>query len=77
MEKVFDCAILGGGPTGLQAGLILGRSRRHIALFDNGTNRNRVTQKAHGFLTRDGVKPAELRHLASEELRKYPSVHFF
>lgn len=77
MEKVFDCAIVGAGPAGLGASLILGRSRRNVALFDNGTNRNRVTQEAHGFITRDGVKPAELRHLALEELRKYPSVHFF
>ncbi|HHW35714.1 MAG TPA: NAD(P)/FAD-dependent oxidoreductase [Bacillales bacterium] len=77
MEKVYDCAILGAGPTGLQASLILGRSRRNIALFDDGTNRNRVTQEAHGFLTRDGVKPAELRQQGLEEVRKYPSVHFF
>ena len=75
--EVFDCAIIGAGPAGLSAGLILGRSRRHIALFDDGTNRNRVTQESHGFLTRDGIKPAEFKNIAFEELRKYPSVHFF
>lgn len=76
-EKVFDCVILGGGAAGLQASLILGRSRRNIALFDNGTNRNRVTQEAHGFITRDGIKPADFRNIALEELKKYPSVYFF
>lgn len=77
MEEVFDCAILGAGPSGLSASLILGRSRRSVALFDNGTNRNRVTQETHGFLTRDGVKPEEFRNLALGDLEKYPSVHFF
>lgn len=76
-QKVFDCVILGGGAAGLQASLILGRSRRNIALFDNGTNRNRVTQEAHGFITRDGIKPTEFRNIAIEELKKYPSVYFF
>ncbi|WP_342506075.1 NAD(P)/FAD-dependent oxidoreductase [Sporosarcina sp. FSL K6-2383] len=77
VEKVFDCAILGAGPSGLSASLILGRSRRSVALFDNGTNRNRVTQETHGFLTRDGVRPEEFRNLALADLEKYPSVHFF
>ncbi len=75
--EVFDCTILGAGPAGLSAGLILGRSRRNVALFDDGTNRNRVTQESHGFLTRDGIKPAEFKNIAIEELSKYPSVHFF
>ena len=77
VKEVYDCAILGAGPSGLSSSLILGRSRRSVALFDNGTNRNRVTQEAHGFLTRDGVKPEEFRNLALAELEKYPSVHFF
>src|SRR5690625_1891992 len=77
MENIFDCAVLGAGPSGLSASLILGRSRRSVALFDNGTNRNSVTQETHGFLTRDGVKPAELRNLGLTELEKYPSVHIY
>src|SRR5690625_2773697 len=77
MKNIFDCAVLGAGPSGLSASLILGRSRRSVALFDNGTNRNSVTQETHGFLTRDGVKPAELRNLGLTELEKYPSVHIY
>jgi thioredoxin reductase (NADPH) len=76
-DRVFDCTILGAGAAGLQASLILGRSRRNIALFDDGTNRNRVTHESHGFLTRDGIKPAEFKNIALKELKKYPSVHFF
>lgn len=76
MMELFDCAIIGAGPAGLNASLILGRSRKKIALFDNGTNRNRVTQESHGFITRDGMKPAEFKEIALNDVKKYPSVHY-
>ena len=62
---VLDCAIIGGGPAGLNAALVLGRARRNVLLFDDNQPRNAVTQQAHGFLTRDGVKPGELRRIAT------------
>ncbi len=71
---IFDCAIIGAGPAGLNAALVLGRARRNIIVFDNGTNRNRVTQESHGFLTRDGIKPQDFKQIAHRELAKYPSV---
>jgi thioredoxin reductase len=71
---LFDCAIIGGGPAGLNAALVLGRARRNVVVFDNDTNRNRVTQEAHGFLTRDGITPAKFRKLGQTELQRYPSV---
>lgn len=77
MMKLFDCAVIGAGGAGLNASLILGRSRKKVALFDNGTNRNRVTQESHGFLTRDGIKPAEFKDIALKDVKKYPSVHFY
>ncbi len=70
----YDCVIIGGGPAGLSAALTLGRARRKIAIFDNGTNRNRVTQESHGFLTRDGIKPQEFKNLASKDIESYPSI---
>lgn len=70
----YDCAIVGGGPAGLNAALVLGRARRSVALFDSNQPRNRVTHASHGFITRDGVKPAEFRRIAYEELLRYPSV---
>ncbi|WP_036215118.1 NAD(P)/FAD-dependent oxidoreductase [Lysinibacillus sphaericus] len=70
----YDCVIIGGGPAGLSAALTLGRARRKIAIFDNGTNRNRVTQESHGFLTRDGIKPQEFKNIASKEIKSYPSI---
>jgi thioredoxin reductase len=71
---IFDCAIIGAGPAGLNAALVLGRARRNIIVFDNGTNRNRVAQESHGFLTRDGIKPKNFRQIAQSELTKYPTV---
>ncbi|KOP78753.1 NAD(P)/FAD-dependent oxidoreductase [Cytobacillus solani] len=73
MDK-YDCIVIGAGPAGLSATLTLGRARRKIALFDNGTNRNRVTHESHGFLTRDGIKPKEFKDIAIKDLESYPSV---
>jgi len=71
---VYDCAIVGGGPAGLNAALVLGRARRSVALFDNSRPRNGVTHASHGFITRDGIQPAEFRRIAYEEVLRYPSV---
>jgi thioredoxin reductase len=43
-------------------------------LFDDNKPRNAVTQHSHGFLTRDGVTPAEFRAIGLGEIAKYPSV---
>lgn len=74
---IYDCAIIGGGPAGLNAALVLGRARRSVALIDNNRPRNAVTHASHGFITRDGVTPAEFRRVAHEELQHYPSVRPF
>lgn len=57
----YDCIVIGAGPAGLSAALTLGRARRKVAIFDNGTNRNRVTQQSHGFLTRDELNYRNLK----------------
>lgn len=70
----FDAVIVGGGPAGLSAALILGRCRRHILLCDDGQPRNARSRALHGFLTRDGVQPSELLNIGREQLRTYPTV---
>ena len=50
MDMLLDCAIIGGGPAGLKAALVLGRARRNTILFDNNNPRNAVTQESHGSL---------------------------
>ncbi|OAB47110.1 NAD(P)/FAD-dependent oxidoreductase [Paenibacillus antarcticus] len=76
MEQLIDVGIIGGGPAGLNAALVLGRARKSVVLIDEDRPRNRVTRESHGFLTRDGIKPSELRRIAMEQIRAYPSVHF-
>ncbi|RKD75993.1 thioredoxin reductase [Sinobaca qinghaiensis] len=71
---ILDCAVIGGGPAGLNASLVLGRARRKIILFDDNRPRNAVTSESHGFITRDGIDPQELKRIAQDELRKYPDV---
>jgi len=71
---IVDCAVIGGGPAGLNAALVLGRSRRKTILFDDNKPRNAVTSESHGFITRDGIHPQELKRMAQEELNKYPDV---
>jgi len=71
---MYDVIIVGGGPAGLSAALVLGRCRRKVLLLDNGHPRNAVSHALHGFLSRDGIPPAELRRIGREQLAKYESV---
>ncbi|HYC72872.1 MAG TPA: NAD(P)/FAD-dependent oxidoreductase [Opitutaceae bacterium] len=72
---MHDVVIVGAGPAGLSAALVLGRCRRSVLVVDAGEPRNAASQGLHGFLTREGVKPLELRRLGRAELARYPYVH--
>ena len=67
----YDVIIVGGGPAGLSAGLVLGRSRRRVLIVDAGNPRNARSEAMHGFLSRDGTHPAEFLALARQEIKKY------
>ena len=71
---VRDVVIVGAGPAGLSAALMLGRCRRSVLVVDHGRNRNAASHALHGFLTRDGTPPAEFLGLAREELAQYATV---
>jgi thioredoxin reductase len=67
----YDAIIVGGGPAGLSAALILGRCRRRVLLCDAGRPRNAASRGLHGFLTRDGIRPADLLAIGRSQLRRY------
>ena len=73
-SNVYDVVIAGGGPTGLNAALTLGRVRRRVLLADSGQPRNAASAAVHGLFSRDGDDPARLRRIAREQLAAYPSA---
>ncbi|HET7202578.1 MAG TPA: NAD(P)/FAD-dependent oxidoreductase [Steroidobacteraceae bacterium] len=72
----WDAIIVGGGPAGLSAALVLGRCRRRVLVCDAGRPRNRHSHELHAYLTRDGVPPAEFLAMGRAGLSAYPGVEF-
>lgn len=68
------CAIIGGGPAGMNAALILARAKYKVVIFDQQQPRNAVTEATHGFLTREGISPLKFRKLAQQELEQFENV---
>jgi len=71
---VFDVIIVGGGPSGLTAALMLGRACKRVLVCDAGKPRNQAAHAAHGFFSRDGISPAQLLQIGREQLDPYDGV---
>jgi thioredoxin reductase len=69
-----EVLIIGGGPAGLSAALLLGRCRRRVLLCDGGKPRNRASPAIHGLLGRDGRSPTMFLEEARQQLTRYTSV---
>ena len=69
--KVYDVVVVGGGAAGLSAALVLGRARRRVAVVDAGAPRNAPAAHMQGFLSRDGIPPADLLVAGRAEVTGY------
>jgi thioredoxin reductase len=68
---MYDVIIVGGGPAGLSGAMVLGRSRRKVAVFNKGKTRNHASHAMHSFLSRDGCDPLDFLEQGRKELDKY------
>jgi thioredoxin reductase len=67
----YDVVVIGGGAAGLSAALVLSRARRKVLVVDAGEPRNAPATHMHGYLSRDGVAPAELLATGRDEVKGY------
>ncbi|GAA2721389.1 NAD(P)/FAD-dependent oxidoreductase [Cellulomonas aerilata] len=71
MTTTADVLIIGAGPAGLSAALVLGRARRDVVVVDSGRPRNAAATTMYGYLSRDGLPPEDLLAIGREEVARY------
>ena len=68
----IDVAIVGGGPAGLQAALVIARTRKRVVVFDGPEPpRNGASHGVHNFVGLDGLLPSEIREQAWQQINVY------
>jgi thioredoxin reductase len=69
--EAYEVVVVGGGAAGLSAALVLGRARRRTLVVDAGEPRNAPAAHMQGYLSRDGMPPAEFLAVGREEIARY------
>jgi thioredoxin reductase len=72
--RTYDVVVVGGGPAGISAALLLGRARRRTLVIDAGRPANAVSRGVGGLLGMENPSPAELRAMGRHQLAAYPTV---
>ncbi|WP_432117538.1 NAD(P)/FAD-dependent oxidoreductase [Streptomyces sp. bgisy032] len=71
MTEKYAVVVVGGGAAGLSAALVLGRARHRTLVVDAGEPRNAPAAHMQGYLSRDGMPPAEFLAAGREEIARY------
>ena len=72
----YDSVIIGGGPAGLSAALVLGRCVRRALVCDSGKYRNEQSTALHCYMGHDGIPPKELLDVSRRQIERYDNVEF-
>lgn len=75
MEE-FQAVIVGGGPAGLEAALLMARGRTRALVYDSGSSRQLASPRSHSFFGADGTSPEELRRRGREQLKPYGTIDY-
>src|SRR6185369_15516313 len=68
-ERIFDIAIIGGGPAGLSAAIWSARYLHSVCVIDSGDPRNWETRGINGYLGLEEITPSQLRGKGRETCR--------
>jgi thioredoxin reductase len=74
MSEELDSIIIGGGPAGLSAALVLGRCVRRVVVCDSRRYRNERSEALHCYMGHDGIPPSRLLEEARRQLERYTTV---
>jgi len=74
-KDFWEVIIIGAGPAGSAAAMVLARMRRKVLILDDKQPRNRYAHGMHNYLSRDGIRPTDFLALAHEELTAYNIAH--
>ena len=72
----YEVIIIGGGPAGLSAALVLGRCCRRVLVCDSRKYRNERSSALHCFLGHDGILPTKFLESARSQLEPYDNVKY-
>lgn len=73
-ERPLDVVVVGAGPAGLSAGLILARARWRTLIVDSERPANAASREVRGMLGHQDGPPAVLRRAGREQVLAYPGV---
>ncbi|MCY7288432.1 MAG: NAD(P)/FAD-dependent oxidoreductase [Cryobacterium sp.] len=71
LKTQHDVIVIGAGAAGLSAALVLARARADVLVIDAGEPRNAPAAHMHGFVSRDGMPPAEFLATGRREVSSY------